>query len=489
MTTNVPSPTLGPTGFIQPTQSAILAGIIADIQAAFGGNLNLDPNNTATLTTPQGQLAQSFASIVGNTDELFGYYTTQTDPAYATGRMQDAIGRIYFMERLPSEPTVLQVVCSGLNGVTIPVGATVVDGSNNIYAATGSGQISNGQVVIQFAANVAGPTPVPNSILIYQAITGWDGVAIQSGVVGQNVETRQQFELRRQQSVASNSLGTLPAILGAVLQVPGVLDAYVTENATNGTLTVQGTALVPHSVYVAVYGGSAAAIAQAIWTKKPPGANYNGNTTVTVQDTNSGYSAPLPSYQVSFEIPPPLQVAFLVNLVANAQVPSNALQLIQQAILSAFAGGDGGPRARIGSTILASRFYGPVTALGSGASNWVQIRSITIGSPNLATATFTGSIGGSAGGTGTTLTVSSLSGTIGIGNIITDGTAGFITSGTQILAQLTGTLGGSGTYTVSNTLHINPEPVTAFGVAQTSIAVNINQEPITLAPLISVNTS
>ena len=51
----------------------------ADINAAFGGNLN------QALNTPQGQLASSIAAILGNVDDTFAFYTSQTDPAFALG--------------------------------------------------------------------------------------------------------------------------------------------------------------------------------------------------------------------------------------------------------------------------------------------------------------------------------------------------------------------------------------------------------------------
>jgi hypothetical protein len=94
-----------------------------------------------------------------------------------------------------------------------------------------------------------------------------------------------------------------------------------------------------------------------------------------VQDTSPGYTAPFPSYVVTYETPASLAIKFAVNIANSSSVPSNAADLIQAAIISAFAGGDGGARARIGSVIYASRFYSAVAALGS----WVQIISILIG--------------------------------------------------------------------------------------------------------------
>ena len=93
--TNVPSPTFSDTGFVVPSSQAVLAGVIADVQAAFGNKLNLSAADTDTLTTPQGQLAVSMAAIITNTYQLFQLYTQLLDPAYSFGRYQDAFGKSY----------------------------------------------------------------------------------------------------------------------------------------------------------------------------------------------------------------------------------------------------------------------------------------------------------------------------------------------------------------------------------------------------------
>jgi hypothetical protein len=471
--TNVPSPTFGPNGFIIPSDAQILTGVQEDINNAFGGNLN------PALNTPQGQLASSIAAIVSDADETFLNYTNQIDPAFAAGRMQDAIGRIYFITRLPAQSTVLQISCSGLQGVVIPIGALIKDSSGNLYTCTQSGPIPpGGNITLSFTAIIPGPTAVPgtNSVSIFQTILGWDSVTCLSGAVGTNTESRSAFETRRKQSVAQNAAGTIPAILGAVLSVPGVLDAYVTDNSTASPVTVLGATLAANSLYVAVVGGVSSAVAQAIWSKKQPGCAYNGNTTVTIQDTNSGYNPPFPSYNITFEIPPALQILFAINIANTPQVPSNAVQLIQNAIMSAFVGGDGGARARIGDKIFASRFFAPIASLGS----WAQIISIQIGCNNDSDAvSFTGSI------SGTTLTVSAVSsGTLRVGQTISDAT-GNIISGTTITGLGTGT-GGTGTYTVSSSQTVSSEAMKSASANQNSVQVNINQVPALIAANIAV---
>jgi hypothetical protein len=167
----------------------------------------------------------------------------------------------------------------------------------------------------------------------------------------------------------------LPAIRAAILNVPDVIDAYVTDNSTASPRAVGAVTIAANSLYVAVVGGTDADVARAIWGKKNPGCAYTGNTTVNVQDTTSGYGTPYPTYPVTFMRPAALPIYIDVQLVSNTGVPNDAALQVQAAVTAAFNGQDGQPRARIGATIYASRFFAGIAALGS----WAQILDITIG--------------------------------------------------------------------------------------------------------------
>lgn len=378
--TNVPFPTFGPSGFIAPAESAVLAGAQADINGAFGGVLNQN------LTTPQGQIATSETAIIGENNAMFLQYIAGVDPATSSGKMQDGIARIYFLTRDPAEPSVVTATVSG-QGATIPVGALITDGLGNIYNCTNAVTLpaGGGSLTTTFQNNVTGPIAWQSgAAAISKSVNGWDSVTINSGVLGQNVETAQAFELRRQQSVAMNAVGSIPAIQGAVLSVAGVTDCYVTDNYTSTPTTVGGITIGANALYVCVVGGLTSAVAMAIWTKKQPGCGYySGNTTVTVTDPSPSYSTP-PSYPITFEtaINTPIYVA--VTLGNSTAVPATALASIQTAIANAFAGLDGGAPVRIGAAVLASRFYAGIAALGA----WAQIVSIFVGTAASPTATF-----------------------------------------------------------------------------------------------------
>jgi len=242
--TNVPTVSFGATGFQAPSTTQVLTGVIADIQAAFSGKLNLSITNLASLGTSQGQLATSMTGSIVNANNAFLVQASQTDPAYASGRWQDAIGNLYSMQRNPSEPTALQIACNGAQGVNIPVGASLIDGSGNIYLATQAGVIPvGGSITLTFANLIPGPVAVPATVAPYQTIPGWDSATVISGAIGRNVESRAAFEQRRQDSVAGNSFGPIGAIIGAVAKVTGVLDYYGYNNNTANPVTINGVSI------------------------------------------------------------------------------------------------------------------------------------------------------------------------------------------------------------------------------------------------------
>lgn len=375
MTTTVPAIQFNPTGVVLPSESDILNGVQADMNAAVGGNLS------PTLTSPQGQLAQSLAAIVGDKNDEIANISNQVDPDQASGRFQDALGLIYFMTRNPAIPTAVACNCVGLAGTVIPQGALVQDANGNQYAATAAATIPTaGTVSVQFVAVVPGPTAVAAGAVsqIYQAIPGWESVTNPApGVTGADVEDRTDFEFRRRNSVAINAQGSPQSILAALLATANVTDAYVVDNPSNVAVTMGTTnySVAPNSVYIAVAGAAAQAdIAQAIWNKKSLGCSYNGNTSYTIQD-DVNYQAPYPQYVVTWETPTPVPIYVTVNIASGPGLPNNIVQQVQAAVTAAFTGTDGGQRARIGSTIYAGRFYAGIAAI----PGTIEIVSVTVG--------------------------------------------------------------------------------------------------------------
>lgn len=470
--TNVPKAQFTDRGFVAPAESDILDGVNEDNEAIFGPKLN-----TAG-STPQGQLATTETAIIGNQNDVFCSITNGVDPAYASGRMQDAIGRIYFIERLPALPTIVTALCNGAVNLKIPAGSLAKALDGNIYASTQDAKIgSDGTALIQFACTVVGPIPCAEGALsaIYRLIPGWDTITNPSeGVIGRDVENRVDFETRRAQSVAKNSAGAPASVRGEVLEVDGVLDAFVIDNPTNAPATVFGYTMIANSLYVAVVGGKDKDIGQAIISKKAPGCSYNGNNTVTVPDKS--YDPPYPTYAVKFQRPASLPILFKVDLQDSPDVPSDGQTQVQNAIIAAFAGADGGPRARIAGVVYAARFTAPIAALGAWAQ---QIIDIMVGSENTAIADFTGSI------TGTVLTVTAIpTGALAVGQTIV---ANGVADGTTIISFGSGS-GGTGTYNLSGGAQtVGSKGMSGVLPDQTKVDVDMDQAPTISAANIAVN--
>lgn len=381
--TQVPSPTLSDAGLSIPTDALVKAGVLADMDAAMGGGMNLDQDEN-----PLGQLAVSEAAIIGDKNSQFLSLVNNIDPKFASGRMQDAIARIYFITRFPATSTSVPIECFGADGTVIPTGVRIRGIDNNTYASASAGTIQNGTCMINFACETTGPIPcgignltTSNGAKIITSVSGWESIANSAeGALGSNVEGRAAFEERRAATVAKNGIHTLDSIQAAVIDVPGVLDVYAVQNVKDEPKLIGGVLLPGHCIYVAVVGGDDAAVANAIRTKISMGCDMLGNTTILVPDDR--YEDPKPTFPATFNRPDDVPIKFAIAMASGTTAPNDAANQIQNAVIGAFAGTDGGTRAGIGRRLFASRFYDPIKSIGSWATNIV---SIEIGTdvPNL----------------------------------------------------------------------------------------------------------
>ncbi|WP_338561913.1 baseplate J/gp47 family protein [Erwinia sp. E_sp_B04_7] len=374
VSTAVPSVTYSDAGVSVPDEIDILNGRLTDLDTAMGGGMS------KSLTTPQGQIAMSDTAIIGDKNDNLAWLVNQVNPDYASGRMQDAIGQIYFIDRIAAIGTVVTATLTGLVGTVIPANSIAQDSSGYLYYSLADATIpSTGSVDVLFQNQATGAIACPIGSLntIYRAIPGWSGITnTTAGVLGNDVESRANFEYRRKQSVAGNAKNQLGAIYANVLAVPGVTDAYVTQNNTGATVEKGATdfPLPAHSLYVSAYGGSSEDIANAIFQKLNPGPEMVGNTSYTVVDSEN-YVQPYPEYEITWQTPAAVSVYVKVELASNNSLPGNIVDRVRSAVLSAFNGEDGGTRARIGSTIYAGRYYAGVQSVDPDN---VDIFSITL---------------------------------------------------------------------------------------------------------------
>lgn len=374
--TNVPALQITETGVVVPETGAVLAGVLQDYNAAFGGGLNIE-----NVATPQGYLAQETTANIVALQSALAFLFSSVDPAYASGRMQDAIARIYFIARKAATHTTVTALCTGAPGVTLPAGSQAKDTNGNTYTSAANAVFDpSGQAEVIFQCDTPGPIPcgIGQLTQILIAVPGWDAITNEvAGIAGNPVENREDFERRRFESVALNATDTNAAILANVFNLEEVTDCYVIENPTGQTVTKGATnySLLPHSIYIAVVGGNDQEVAEKIFQYKNPGCDMNGNTTVTVYDS-SALVEPYPEYQIKFNRPTPVPIHFVVTIQNNNRLPANVIQLVKSAIVSAFNGKTTDmDRERMASNIFASKYYSVISAI----SSQINILSVLIG--------------------------------------------------------------------------------------------------------------
>lgn len=365
---NTPPIQITPTGVVVPSAVDIRTGILEDTNQAFGGELDV-----VTPSTPQAYLADNLTDNLMDSNAAIANLIAMVDPATSEGRFQDGIGRIYFFDRKGATSSVVQALCTGQPSLVMPAGQLAQDADGNLWISDNPATFDGlGQATIQFSCQTKGPIELGIGALtkIAQLFPGWDSITnLAPAIVGSNVESRGAFETRRQESIAKNGRGTVPAIRAEVWGVDGVLDVFAYDNFTNAAILYGATnySIKPHSIYVAVVGGANDGVAQAIWRKKDGGCDLNGNTSVVVQDKD-GYSFPYPEYTITFNRPASTPVKFAVQIANSTALPSTIIQDVKNAITQTFTGENGAQRARIGGKIFASNFYAAVAQISSAVS-------------------------------------------------------------------------------------------------------------------------
>lgn len=373
---NVPKLTITYQGVTVPQATAIRAGVLADYNVAFGGNLNITSS-----ATPQAHIADNLTQDITDANAAVAAVVAGVDPATSEGRMQDGIGRIYFFDRKGATSSVVLATVTGQPGATLPSGSLARD-INGLYW-TSSGAVTfpaGGVATVEFSCTTPGPVQLGIGELnrIAQASPGWDAINnTGAAVTGTSVESRAEFEARRFASVAKNAHGSAAAIRGSVWDVPGVIDVYAYDNFLGVPVTKGATdyEIPANCVYVAVVGGTDDDVGMAIFKKKDGGCNLTGNTYVVVEDSESGVAYPYPTYTISWERPAALPIKFMVNIRNNPALPANITDLVKQSVVETFNGLNGFQRARIGSEIFASNYYGPIAQISPS----VQVLSVKVG--------------------------------------------------------------------------------------------------------------
>lgn len=340
-------------------------------------DLNTDPE------TPQGQVIDSETAAIHQKDVELAFLAQQFNPLTASGKWQEALGKIYYIDRKPAINSSAVCTLTGADGTTVTAGALIRSSyDQTLWALNEDATIgADGTTTATFTCQSEGAIQAGAGTLtqIVTTTPGWDSVTNATAAeVGQLVESQAAFEDRRYQSVALNARSTTAAVYARVAEVENVIAAYVTDNKTNVNKTVDGYSLKPHSVYVAVLGGDDDDIAKAIYNSLSAGCDYNGNTTVNVTDENTGAME-----AVTFMRPTQLPLYVKVTIQDDGNLPDGYEDTIKQAVYNNFYGldtttkikGESILRVVMNTDLYASRFMPSV--LNAGISQILRVEIST----------------------------------------------------------------------------------------------------------------
>ncbi len=187
-----------------------------------------------------------------------------------------------------------------INNILTPT-AGVTSVNNPAFSVTTSGAVITSDYTVTGISTTAGMTPnmdvncadfpagtvvvsvdSSSQITVSEQSTGTGTVSLTVStpvtVVGNAQENDLQFKIRRAKSFNLQTVGPSDAIRAAVLGLADVSDCVVMENDTGST----ADGVAAHGIWVIVTGGTAAEIAQAIYSKKAGGSAMTGAQTHNV---------------------------------------------------------------------------------------------------------------------------------------------------------------------------------------------------------------
>lgn len=225
--------------------------------------------------------------------------------------------------------------------------------SSSNFSVTGNLGITKVRKTGTLQADVVGAiTAEANTInQIVTAVLGWDSVTNPlAASPGALIETDEELRLRFLTSKADRSTNLLDSLYSALVGVDGVQEVAIYENDTSVT---DSNGVLGHSFLPVVLGGSSQLIAEAIWQNKPIGILSQGNTTVTITDSQ-GFP-----HDISFDRPSPVNIYISMTLTVDPAVyPGDGDEQIKEAILSYASSNIG-----VGDEVIWSRLFTPINSV------------------------------------------------------------------------------------------------------------------------------
>jgi len=318
------------TGLRIPPFNVLQKILEADLKAVFGNDIALTP------TSKFGQFRDVLSERMYLQFEALLALYNSLDPELSTGqaleRNSHRIG-VYRKKALRSRAPVL---LSGSPGTLVPKGSLVAHNSNGVqYRLVEDVVIGAGPTGLDTLGNVAQLESVEHGEFIAAAGSlsviltprfGWDGVSNPlDATPGRLAETDPELRIRREQTLVSGGNGKADAMNVQIGNLATVTAVTYFENTTD---QADGRGQAAHSLEFFVIGGTEAEIAALLWLKRGTFVNFQGNTSVTVNDSE-GYPQ-----TVRFSRPLLVEIWVIAEIQTGPSYPAGGDDLIKANLLA-----------------------------------------------------------------------------------------------------------------------------------------------------------
>ena len=310
------APTIDASGISAPVYSDIYQSLVASFQAIYGSSIYVAADSQ------DGQWIAVLAKAIDDSNQAAISVFRSFSPTYSQGTDLDSLVLLNGLTRQTASYSTSQGTVIGQAG-TIITNGVVQDANGNLWNLPSSVIIPIGGSIVetvtaQSLGNVIAPAGTINQIATPQL--GWQSfVSTIDAVPGDPIETDSQLRSRQSISTALPALTIKESIEAAIGNVSGVNRFIVYENDT-GTTDANG--IPAHTFSAVVLGGDATAIGAAIASKKPPGIQTYGSTSVVVYDSK-GFASVINFYPLSL-----VQIYFSITIKALSGYVATTATLI-----------------------------------------------------------------------------------------------------------------------------------------------------------------
>lgn len=341
-------------GFIADDFNTIFDGIADQLKAIYGQDINLEQN------TQDGQYVGIDAKMISDLQNLALYIYNSFDPDFAQGVQLDRLLKLLARTRIPAKKSSLDINITTTESITLESDYTVQDEFGQNWIIASSQTLPIGTTLVTFLSEDYGEISLEanstfEQVTIIPQITNLDNP--NPATIGRNEESDQELKQRRNNILEINAYSTIGGILGKILDLDGVDDCIVYENATD---TYDATRDInAHSYWVIAKGGDVAEITELIAKYKTGGTGLKGTIETTYTENfirNNGTTRTI-VHEVKFDRPS--QTEIYINLEVSKKNPTDTIDI--QAIKDSLVALD----FNIAQNLTVTELYATVYSAGS----------------------------------------------------------------------------------------------------------------------------